>query len=150
MSGDRLEELFALQASLNDRIFAKRGITANDGQILSMQRLLDQARSGAALGPNSETAKWLANFLKAHDDESRELAEELPWKWWSKDTLDLQAIRVEIVDMLHFLISLALASGMDAADVERVYKGKHEINEKRQEEGYSAQAKTGRDDTNVA
>lgn len=64
--------------------------------------------------------------------------------------MDLQAIRVEIVDMLHFWISLALASGMDAADVARVYKGKHEINEKRQDEGYSAQAKTGRDDTSVA
>lgn len=150
MSVDRLEELFALQASLNDRIFRKRGITGNDGQILSMQRLVELARSGDALGPNSETAKWLSNFLKAHDDESRELSEELPWKWWSKDTLDLQAIRVEIVDMLHFWISLALASGMDAADVSRVYKGKHEINEKRQEEGYSAQAKTGRDDTSVA
>lgn len=150
MSADRLEELFALQASLNDRIFQKRGISGSDGQILSMARLLEQARSGEALGPNSETAKWLANFLKAHDDESRELSEELPWKWWSKDTLDLQAIRVEIVDMLHFWISLALASGMDAADVARVYKGKHEINEKRQDEGYSAQAKTGRDDLSVS
>lgn len=150
MSADRLEELFALQARLNDKIFEKRGIVGNDGQVLTMARLLELARSGEPLGPNGETAKWLANFLKAHDDESRELSEELPWKWWSKDVLDLQAIRVEIVDMLHFWISLALASGMDAQDVSRIYKAKHEINEKRQDEGYSAQAKTGRDDTAIA
>jgi dimeric dUTPase (all-alpha-NTP-PPase superfamily) len=150
VSGDSLQELFALQAGLNDKIFAKRGITGNDGQILSMEKLVALAKAGDGLGPNSETALWLRNFLKAHDDEARELSEELPWKWWSKDTLDLQAIRVEIVDMLHFWISLSLASGMDAADVLRIYKAKHEINEKRQDEGYSAQAKTGRDDTAIA
>jgi dimeric dUTPase (all-alpha-NTP-PPase superfamily) len=149
MSADRLEELFALQAALNDRIFGKRGIAGNDGRILSMEALVAQARSGEGLGPNSDTARWLANFLKAHDDESRELSEELPWKWWSKDELDLQAVRVEIVDMLHFWISLALASGMDAADVTRLYKAKHAINEQRQEQGYSAREKAGRDDTGI-
>ena len=149
MSADRLEELFALQARLNDKIFAKRGIVGNDGQVLTMDRLLELARSGEPLGPNGETAKWLSNFLKAHDDESRELSEELPWKWWSKDPLDMEAIRVEVVDMLHFWISLALASGMDADETIRLYRKKHEVNERRQDQGYSAAAKTGRDDTAV-
>jgi len=149
MSTDLLTELFGLQAGLNDKIFAKRHLTGRDGQLLTMARLLEEARSGKPLDANSDVCTWLGKFLKAHDDEARELSEELPWKWWSKDNLDLQAIRVEIVDMLHFWISLALTSGMDAADVARIYRQKHEINEKRQDQDYSAAAKSGRDDLGV-
>jgi dimeric dUTPase (all-alpha-NTP-PPase superfamily) len=149
MSAGLLEELFALQAGLNDKIFQKRNLTGRDGQALSMEKLLEQARSGQALDANSDVCVWLGKFLKAHDDEARELAEELPWKWWSKDNIDLQAIRVEIVDMLHFWISLALTSGMDAQDVARIYQQKHAINEKRQDQDYSAAEKTGRDDLEI-
>ena len=144
-----LSELFSMQAELNDKIFAKKAFKGRDGQDLSMAKLLEEARSGRPLDANSDVAQWLRNFLKAHDDEARELSEELPWKWWSKDPLDMEAIRVEVVDMLHFWISLALTSGMDAADVARIYRQKHEINEKRQDQGYSAAAKSGRDDLGV-
>ena len=144
-----LSELFSMQAELNDKIFAKKAFKGRDGQDLSMAKLLEEARSGRPLDANSDVAQWLRNFLKAHDDEARELSEELPWKWWSKDPLDMEAIRVEVVDMLHFWISLALTSGMDAADVARIYRQKHEINEKRQDQDYSAAAKSGRDDLGV-
>ena len=138
-----------MQAELNDKIFAKKSFKGRDGQNLSMAMLLEEARSGRPLDANSDVAQWLRNFLKAHDDEARELSEELPWKWWSKDPLDMEAIRVEVVDMLHFWISLALASGMDAEETIRLYRKKHEVNERRQDQGYSAAAKTGRDDLDV-
>ncbi len=144
-----LEELFSMQAELNDRIFAKKGLMGRDGRTLTMSGLLEEARSGKALDANSDVASWLRNFLRAHEDEARELGEELPWKWWSKDPLDMEAIRVEVVDMLHFWISLALASGMDAGEALRLYRKKHEVNERRQETDYSASAKTGRDDLDV-
>jgi dimeric dUTPase (all-alpha-NTP-PPase superfamily) len=82
-------------------------------------------------------------------EEGRELSEEVPWKWWSKESLDMEAIRVEIVDMLHFWISLALVSGMDAAEVHRLYLLKNEVNHRRQDAGYDASTKTGGDDLHV-
>ncbi len=145
---DKLEELFASQSFLNDSIFAKRALKGQDGQILSTSRLASLAR-GESIAPGSDTALWLANYLKALQDESRELGEEVPWKWWSKERLDMDAIRVEIVDILHFWISLALASGLDAEETLRLYRLKNEINLKRQDAGYDASAKTGRDDLSV-
>jgi dimeric dUTPase (all-alpha-NTP-PPase superfamily) len=145
---DKLEHLFQLQASLNDRIFQKRSLKGQDGQILSARKLSDLAGAGD-VAPGSDTAVWLANYLKALHDESRELGEEIPWKWWSKEMLDMDAIRVEIVDILHFWISMALASGMDASEVHRLYLLKNQVNLDRQDAGYDASTKTGRDDEHV-
>jgi dimeric dUTPase (all-alpha-NTP-PPase superfamily) len=145
---DLLEDLFALQGSLNDGIFAKRDLRGQDGQVLSTTTLLAAARNGR-VAPGSDTAKWLGNYLRALQEEGRELSEEIPWKWWSKQELDLDAIRVEIVDLLHFWISLALASGLDAREVHRLYVLKNDVNIRRQENGYDASTKTGRDDLHV-
>lgn len=145
---DKLDELFGSQSFLNDAIFAKRSLHGQDGQILSTERLASLART-QAVAPGSDTAIWLANYLKALQDEGRELGEEIPWKWWSKQNLDMDAIRVEIVDILHFWISLALTAGLDANETLRLYRLKNEINLKRQDAGYDASAKTGRDDLSV-
>ena len=145
---DKLEHLFELQASLNDRIFGKRALRGLDGQILSTARLVELAKAGAP-APASDTATWLSNYLKALQDESRELGEEIPWKWWSKESLDMEAIRVEIVDILHFWISMALVSGMDASEVHRLYLLKNQVNLDRQDNGYDASNKSGRDDEHV-
>lgn len=145
---DLLSDLFRRQAALNDAVFEKRNIRGQDGVVLSMQALFDQARA-SGVTPSSDTARWLSGYLKALLEEGRELSEEIPWKWWSKQEIDLQAVRVEIVDMLHFWISLALSAGMDAAEVHRLYLLKNEVNHRRQEQGYDASRKTGRDDAHV-
>lgn len=145
---DKLDELFAAQTFLNDAIFAKRSLHGQDGQVLSTSRLSELARD-AAVAPASDTAVWLSNYLRAMQDEARELGEEVPWKWWSKQNLDMDAIRVEIVDILHFWISLALVSGLDPDETVRLYRLKNEVNLKRQDSGYDASNKTGRDDLGV-
>jgi len=145
---DKLDELFASQSFLNDAIFAKRGLRGQDGQILSTSRLVELARA-QGVAPGSDTAVWLANYLRALQDEARELGEEVPWKWWSKQNLDMEAIRVEIVDILHFWISLALTAGLDADETLRLYRLKNEVNLRRQDEGYDASRKAGRDDLQV-
>ena len=136
MKSDKLEELFRMQSELNDRIFSKKNITDNFGQTLTTETLKSEANQGD-LGPNGITNQWLGNFLAALNDESRELKEELLWKWWSKDRLDLQNIRVEIIDQLHFWISLALTAGLDADKVFSIYQQKNAINHTRQEKDYS-------------
>jgi dimeric dUTPase (all-alpha-NTP-PPase superfamily) len=145
---DLLQDLFSLQASLNDRIFAKRGLRGSDGRILSADGLA-KAAAGGAIAPGSDVSVWLSNYLRALQEEGRELSEEIPWKWWSKESLDMEAIRVEIVDMLHFWLSLALVAGLDAKETHRLYLLKNQVNLDRQESGYDASAKTGRDDLHV-
>jgi dimeric dUTPase (all-alpha-NTP-PPase superfamily) len=137
---DKLEQLFAMQTELNDRIFLKKDIRDRLGKTLTMATLM-QAAQGEALGPNTEVNDWLGRYLNALDDESRELREELLWKWWSKDTLDMQNIRVEIIDQLHFWISLALTSGLTAEAVFATYMQKNAINHRRQEQDYSRATK---------
>jgi len=145
---DKLDELFTSQAFLNDAIFAKRGLHGQDGRILSTSRLVALARA-EGVAPGGDTATWLSNYLRALQDEARELGDEVPWKWWSKQNLDMDAVRVEIVDILHFWISLALTSGLDAEETLRLYRLKNEVNLKRQDDGYDASRKTGRDDLAV-
>ncbi|HLP41835.1 MAG TPA: dUTPase [Fibrobacteria bacterium] len=146
---DKLDQLFALQGELNDRIFAKKDIRDNDGKVLTMEALMAEAGSGA-LGPNTKVNEWLGKYLTALEDESRELREELLWKWWSKDHLDMQNIRVEIIDQLHFWISLALTAGMDARTVFSLYMQKNAVNHQRQESGYSKASKNEADNRCLA
>jgi len=147
---DKLDQLFALQTELNDRIFSKKDIRDREGKTLTMEALRREARSGESLGPNTLVNEWLGKYLTALDDESRELREELLWKWWSKDHLNLQNIRVEIVDQLHFWISLALTSGMSAEEVFGVYMQKNAVNHTRQDQGYSRANKDEEDNKSIA
>lgn len=145
---DKLDRLFAMQSDLNDRIFAKKDIRDAEGGTLTMATLKAEA-ARSDLGPNTKVNEWLGKYLQAMDDESRELKEELLWKWWSKDHLDMQNIRVEIVDQLHFWISLAMTAGMDAESVFAVYMQKNAVNHQRQEGGYSKATKNEADNQSV-
>jgi dimeric dUTPase (all-alpha-NTP-PPase superfamily) len=146
---DKLDQLFALQSELNDRIFSKKDIRDREGKTLSMTTLRAEARGSEALGPNTLVNDWLGKYLTALDDESRELREELLWKWWSKDHLDMQNIRVEIIDQLHFWISLALTAGLSADEVFETYMQKNAVNHARQDGGYSRASKTEEDNKSI-
>ncbi len=146
---DKLEALFHLQTQLNDYVFEKKDIRDREGKILSMKTLFEQGKNEAPKGPNTETNLWLANYLKALNDESRELGDELLWKWWSKDTLDMQNIRVEIVDQLHFWLSLAITAGMDADSVFDIYLQKNQVNLNRQNNEYSKTNKNEIENKNI-
>ena len=50
---------------------------------------------------------------------------------------DEQNARVEVVDLFHFLVSLAQTLGMTAQDIYDGYVKKNEVNHKRQESGYA-------------
>jgi len=141
---DKLQDIFELQSELNDAIFKKQDIRGPDGQVLTMaaiRKALEEQR----LGPNGLPNQWLRNYLRALQAESTELEEELLWKWWSKDQLDMQNIRVEIVDLMHFLTSLALTAGLTAEDFHRLYTAKHRVNQQRQDQGYSKDNKNEAD-----
>jgi len=135
MSTDLLRNMFRAQAELNNLGFKKQGIP------VTMETLYVEGSSEEDKGPNSLTNEWLNRFTTAQKDEVRELDEELLWKWWSKDKLDMQNIRVEIVDQMHFLISLAITAGMDADSFSNLYEQKVAVNVQRQLSGYSKENK---------
>jgi dimeric dUTPase (all-alpha-NTP-PPase superfamily) len=67
-----------------------------------------------------------------------ELIDSVPWKWWAKyQKFDEQNARVEVIDLFHFLISIAQALGMTADDVFQAYLKKNQVNHQRQESGYA-------------
>jgi dimeric dUTPase (all-alpha-NTP-PPase superfamily) len=111
---DKLEEIFRLQQTLNRRI----GVDT--------ARMTDKQRQ-----------QWVLNYCRAMSQEIAELTDSVPWKWWAKyQKFDKQNARVEVVDLLHFLISLAQVLGMDADDVFEAYTKKHNVNLARQQSGY--------------
>ena len=112
---DKLEEIFSLQDELNSRI----GVVTEG---------LD----------DEEQRKWILNYVRAMQQELAELTDSVPWKWWAKyQEFDKQNARVEVVDLFHFLISLAQVLGMSADDVYDAYLKKNKVNHQRQDSGYS-------------
>ena len=103
-----------------------------------MQDALNR-RIGVALPPptEEEKAKWVLNYTRAMQQEIAELIDSVPWKWWAKyQKFDEQSARVEVVDLFHFLISIAHTLGMSADDVFQAYVKKNQVNIQRQESGY--------------
>lgn len=112
---DKLKRIFEMQEELNARI----GVKLKDIS-------------------EEEQAKWVLNYTRAMQQEMAELIDSVPWKWWAKyQTFDKQNARVEVVDLFHFLVSLAQTLGMTSDDVFDAYVAKNKVNHQRQESGYA-------------
>ena len=147
-SPDMLRSIFSLQAALNDYVFKKNNIRDGDGSPLTMQSIIDQMaleRHSVNDLPN----EWLARYAKAMNEEVKELMSDLLWKWWSKDKIDVQNIRVELVDILHFLVSAMLCAGLTPDKLYDVYRQKHAVNIARQDSNYSQGTKTEDDNRGI-
>ena len=115
MPNDQLRELFRMQQALNERIGVQtQGMTEAD------------------------KTKWVLNYCRAMSQEIAELTDSVPWKWWAKyQKFDEQNAKVEVVDLFHFLVSLAQTLGMTADDVYQAYLKKNAVNHQRQDSGYA-------------
>jgi len=112
---DKLEEIFKMQEALNSRI-----------------GVVTQGMS------EEEKVKWTLNYLRAMQQEMAELTDSVPWKWWAKyQKFDEQNAKVEVIDLFHFLISIAQVLGMSADDVHQAYLKKNAVNHQRQDSGYA-------------
>ena len=111
---DKLDTIFEMQDTLNHRIGV---VTENLSE--------------------EEKTKWVLNYTRAMQQEIAELIDSVPWKWWAKyQEFDEQNAKVEIIDLFHFLISLAQVMGMTPDDVYNDYVKKNQVNHDRQESGY--------------
>ncbi|MBG30867.1 MAG: dUTPase [Opitutae bacterium] len=117
---DKLDKIFSMQEELNERI----GVITNG---------MDEEKK----------TEWVLNYSRAMQQELSELIDSVPWKWWAKyQKFDQQNARVEVVDLFHFLISLAQVLGMSAEDIHDAYIKKNKVNHDRQDAGYSEKDET--------
>jgi len=112
---DKLNEIFQMQQALNLKI----GVDT--------AHMTDEQR-----------VQWVLNYCRAMTQEIAELTDSVPWKWWAKyQKFDKQNARVEVVDLLHFLISIAQVLEMTPEDFSEAYAKKHKVNLARQDSGYT-------------
>ena len=146
---DMLTRIFRMQTELNDYVFKKNDLKDISGNSLTMETIYADVNSGA-LKVNDLPNTWLSNYSRAMREEITELDEELLWKWWSKDEIDIQNIRVELIDILHFLVSAMICSGLTPERVYDIYRQKHAVNLNRQDSGYSKETKSEEDNKKIS
>jgi hypothetical protein len=126
LTDDMLEDIFIYQRSLMEKL----GVPA-----------LDNKRKDVKI-PITEFTKMLTSFSQtcttALSCEITELLDALPWKPWKKNykEIDLNNAHIEIVDMLHFVIELAIIWGMTERKLYDLYLKKMQENIDRQKKGY--------------
>jgi len=144
-----LDKIFEMQTELNDYVFEKNKLKDKSGQGLNMGAIIAAVAENKVMA-NDLPNEWLVNYSKAMKEELIELDEELLWKWWSKDEIDMQNIRVELIDILHFLVSAMMCAGLDADKVFDIYQQKHAVNLKRQDTNYKKETKTEEDNKGIS
>ena len=113
---DRLEMIFRLQKTLDEDIMERRKL-------------------------DFPYEVWMQKDILACMDELTELLNELNWKWWKNEKpLDPDAIKGELVDVLHFFVSMCIRSGMDA---QALFDGYIEKNRENFDRQYGRSEKKG-------
>ena len=116
---DKLDVIFSLQNALDRDIEQRRGLEGISRD------------------------EWLQKDAIAIFVELGELLCEVNYKWWkNKKPVNEDAAREELVDVLHFLISMCIRMGMTADDLYSGYVSKNKENFDRQygrsqKQGYS-------------
>ncbi|HEY8424089.1 MAG TPA: dUTPase [Clostridia bacterium] len=113
---DKLEHIFQMQKDLNDFI------TKNH-----------------KLENKYTPEEWIQKNILALISELSEVLSEVNFKWWKNNKeINRQALKEELVDVLHFFISMCIHAGMTAEELYEIYVKKNKENIKRQT-GESAQ-----------
>lgn len=108
MTEDKLEEIFHLQKKLDSRIL-----------------------DGTKPRP-TKTERCMAII-----HEVIELHKLTNWKWWKQPHYeDKTAMKEELADVWHFVVSLSIEMNVTPDELLRLYKEKNQVNHDRQEKGY--------------
>ncbi len=124
---DKFDTIFELQKRLNTRIGA---IPENPS--------------------DAETQRWILDHARAISQELAELTDSVPWKWWARyQKFDRENVLVEVVDILHFLVSMCVTMGVSSSDLFELYQKKHAVNMDRQEAGYTHKDESDNDNVRL-
>lgn len=105
---DKLDKIFEMQKLLDDDIAARRHLEFS-------------------------TEEWMQKEVLAMLSELSEVLDEVNFKWWkNKKPINDNALRGELVDILHFFVSMCIRSGMSADELFERYAEKNKENFDRQ------------------
>lgn len=87
--------------------------------------------------------QWIQKDVLAMISELAELLDEVNFKWWKNEKpIDEAALHGELVDILHFFVSMCIRAGLDADKLYEGYIAKNKENFDRQ---YGRSQKKGYD-----
>jgi len=105
---DKLDDIFALQAQLNHEIREKRHLEYSQSE-------------------------WIQKLTLATLSELAELLDEVNFKWWKNPKeINERLVKEELIDILHFFVSMCLDAGMTPDEMHKMYLEKHQENLDRQ------------------
>lgn len=123
LKDDRLKKLFDEQLKLNK--------ICND----EFKKIIDSNFKDREL-----QRKWIINYALAMQCEIAELVEGAGYKWWKKmpewNKENIHNLKIELIDILHFLIAGMQVLGMDGDEMWDLYLKKNRLNQVRQKNGY--------------
>jgi len=105
---DKLEQIFKWQTAFDDELIEKRNL-------------------------NYSMEEWIQKETLAMMSELAELIDEVNFKWWKNaKPVEPDKVKEELVDILHFFISMCHKTGMDADELYARYMEKNKENFARQ------------------
>ena len=106
---DKLENIFHYQNMFDTQLMKTRGL-----EDITMEQ-------------------WIQKETLAMLSELAELIDEVNFKWWKNEKkVDTDKVKDELVDILHFFVSMCLKTGMDADELHQRYLNKNQENFNRQ------------------
>lgn len=75
---------------------------------------------------------WIQKEVLAMVSELGELLDEVSFKWWKDQEVDPEAAKEELVDILHFFVSMCIKAGITSQDLYEAYLAKNKENFARQ------------------
>lgn len=107
-------------------------------EIIRLQGEINKAFLNPLTLNTKEKEQWTLNLIHALTSELEEVKDQINWKWWSKQRKDVDIIELkyEIIDLMHFVLSLALLWGMDENEIYRMFVAKARENLDRQKRNY--------------
>lgn len=102
--------------------------------IFEMQNKFDTELSERRQLGDISQAEWIQKETLAMMSELAELIDEVNFKWWKNPKpVDQHAVKEELVDILHFFVSMCLKMNMSAQELYDMYILKNKENFDRQE-----------------
>jgi len=117
---DKLENIFKYQKMFDTELAERRGLNDIPMEV------------------------WIQRETLAMLSELAELIDEVNFKWWKNaKPVDEDNVKNELVDILHFFVSMCLKTGMNAEELHQRYLDKNKENFARQngisdKKGYEA------------
>ena len=106
---DKLEQIFMMQKAFDSELIEKRKLS------------------------NIPMAQWIQMETLAMMSELAELIDEVNFKWWKNEKpVDNDKVKGELVDILHFFVSMCLKTSMTAEELHSLYLAKNQENFDRQ------------------